>query len=552
MSGRCVEKLSHSCGSRDGLQVFEDKDGKYTGFCFKCGTFIPNPYDDPDYKPSLKLIIKTPEEIQQEIEDINSYPCLDLPDRKLRKESLEYFGVKIGVNEEDGVSPAYHFYPYEDKNGIKTGYKVRVIENKKMWCVGTVKGAMFFGWQQAINTGAKKLFITEGELDAISLFQIIKDQNRGTPYAEYNPAVVSLCSGSSSAARDILKHILEIRKHFKEIIYIPDMDEPGKKAADEIARAIPDVIIASLPCKDVNDCLMEGRSKAVYSAVMFKANKPKNTKLLYGSSLKERAMKKPEWGLSWPWNGMTKATRGIRRGETLYFGAGVKMGKSELVNALAKNIVVDHNLPVFLIKPEEAVAKTYQMLVGKAAKRIFHDPNIPFDEEAFMQAEPLIGDKAIILDCYQFLNWDSLKDDIRYVVNNEGVKDVFIDPITCLTNQMGTAEANEFLVSMAAELSSMSKDLDFTSYIFCHLKAPTSGEPHERGGEVLSHQFAGSRAMMRSCNYMIGLEGNKDPALPLEQRNVRNLVILEDREFGSSEKISLYWDYKTGIFSEIE
>lgn len=58
--------------------------------------------------------------------------------------------------------------------------------------------------------------------------------------------------------------------------------------------------------------------------------------------------------------------------------------------------------------------------------------------------------------------------------------------------------------------------------------------------------------MMRSCNYMIGLEGNKDPALPLEQRNVRNLVILEDREFGSSEKISLYWDYKTGIFSEIE
>lgn len=227
------------------------------------------------------------------------------------------------------------------------------------------------------------------------------------------------------------------------------------------------------------------------------------------------------------------------------------MGKSEVVDSIAAHVILGDKLPVFMVKPEQAPARTYKNLVGKAAGRIFHDPNIPFDEEAYNIYEKQIGDKAIILDSYQFVNWDSLKDDIRYVVVAEKVEDIIIDPITCFTNQMSSAEANEFLVSMSAELSALAKDLNFTSYIFCHLKAPTTGVPHERGGHVLSTQFTGSRAMMRSCNYMIGIEGNKDPALPLELRNIRHLVILEDREFGSSDKISLYWDYKTGLFSEI-
>jgi hypothetical protein len=67
---------------------------------------------------------------------------------------------------------------------------------------------------------------------------------------------------------------------------------------------------------------------------------------------------------------------------------------------------------------------------------------------------------------------------------------------------------------------------------------------------VLSAQFAGSRAMMRSCNYMIGLQGNKHPDLSEEERNCRELVILEDREFGASGKVPLYYNPKTGRLLE--
>ena len=113
MSGSVVERLPHSCGSRKGLNVFENEDGSYSGFCFSCSTYIPNPYDDkPEgYKPPAAFK-KTPEEIEAELKAISTYKSFDLPDRKLKKATLEYFNIKVGVSEEDGVTPETHYYTY--------------------------------------------------------------------------------------------------------------------------------------------------------------------------------------------------------------------------------------------------------------------------------------------------------------------------------------------------------------------------------------------------------------------------------------------------------
>ena len=85
--------------------------------------------------------------------------------------------------------------------------------------------------------------------------------------------------------------------------------------------------------------------------------------------------------------------------------------------------------------------------------------------------------------------------------------------------------------------------------MFCHLNKPASGKPHERGGPVLSVEFAGSRGMMRSAYYLIGLEGNKDPEQP-ELKNVRYLTLLEDRNFGETGKIPLFYNPNTGRLLE--
>ena len=155
-----------------------------------------------------------------------------------------------------------------------------------------------------------------------------------------------------------------------------------------------------------------------------------------------------------------------------------------------------------------------------------------------------------MIDLYQHMGWATLRDDIA-IAAAEGIDAVFVDPITNLTNGMNAADANTKLQEIAQDLAAMAKDLDIVVFIFCHLRNPDSGAPHDRGGHVLTSQFAGSRAMGRSCNYMFGLEGNKDPDLSKEERNVRQLVLLDDREYGEVGTCPLFWDEKTSLFNQM-
>lgn len=546
----CVEKLPHSCGSRQGLQVFLKDDGTYDGFCFSCKTYVPNPYEDRPvgYKP--QVYVKSPEQIQKEIEEINGYQTVALPDRKLTQNSLEYYGVKIGVSEEDGVTPQTHHYPYYKGDNL-TGYKCRIIENKKFFSVGDVKSVDLFGWKQAVLSGAKKLFVTEGEIDAISLYQIFKQVNVGSAYADRVPAIVSLPHGVASADRDLLANREKIFAHFKEVVLVFDEDQAGRDGVERVLKVFPEgVSVAHLPKKDANECLKEGLHKAAYNAVVFNSTKPKNTRLVLADTLFEEAKKVAEAGYPWPWEHVTRKTRGIRLGETIYIGAGQKQGKSEIVNTLAAFFIDKLDWKVLLAKPEESNKKSVKLVAGKIAGKIFHDPEVEFDEAAYNDACNRMRGKLHLINLYQHLGWDTLRADIRAAAT-EGCKAIFIDPITNLTNGMEAASANVKLQEIAQELSAMALDLNIVIFIFCHLRNPDSGPPHERGGEVLSSQFAGSRAMARSCNLMFGLEGNRDPHLSPEERNIRTLVLLEDREFGEVGRFRLYWDRATGLFNEI-
>jgi twinkle protein len=546
-----IEKIPHAdCGSSDALQVWEN-DGKFDGYCFSCDTYVADPYGDnpPEVK---ERPIKTPEMVEAELREIDELITVDLPSRKLDKEFLEVYGVKVALSEADGCTPVAAYFPYFQK-GERTGYKVRILEPKKMWATGTVKDCDLFGWDVAVNTGARKLFITEGELDCVALYQALVQSQRGTQWEHLTPAVVSLRSGATGAVRELTAVAHELRRTFKDIVLVFDQDEPGQAATAEVLQVFPEAWAVSLPANDPNACVMEGRTKALTKAVLFRAEKPKNTRLVPMSEFVEKARQPAVMGLSWPWPGLTKLTRGIRFGETYYLGAGVKMGKSELVNAIAAHLVTAHGLSVLLAKPEEASVHSTKLMAGKVAGRIFHDPDREFDYEAFDQVfeETDLGEKVLLLDLYQHLGWDTLRADIVEAVQ-QGVKAVFIDPITNLTNGVDSSNANTQLQEIAQHLAAMAKDLDIVVFIFCHLKAPDYGDSHERGGKVLSHQFSGSRAMMRSCHMMLGLQGNKDPELPLEERNIRELVVLEERTYGVSGSIPLYWDHQTGLFHELK
>lgn len=318
----CVEKLPHECGSRSGLQVFMKDNGDVDGYCFACGEYVKDPYGD---KPVPKFEPKDPKEELEKVKELIKYPCHDMPDRRLKKYALNHFGIRMEVSQQDGVTPTVVYFPYGDDNGLQ-GWKAKAISGKKLiWSVGSIKDVQLFGWKRAIKAGTKTLYITEGEFDAVALYQVLKDANKNTAYADMEHAVVSIPHGASCAKKEISKMLPEIRRHFDDVVLVFDMDDAGQKAAEEVSRIAAEFKVASLPCKDANECLVEGASKALKASVVFKAAKPKNSRIVYGSDLREAARKKPEPGLSWPWQAMTDATRGIRRGETIYLGAGVFM-----------------------------------------------------------------------------------------------------------------------------------------------------------------------------------------------------------------------------------
>lgn len=546
----CVEKLPHDCGSSDGLQVFEEN-GKYTGFCFACNTYLPDPYNDkPEgYKPDIK--IKSPEEIQQEINDISSLPSHTIKKRRLHSASLDYFGIKVGVSESDGETPNSLYIPMYSGKELK-GYKVNLLEPKKIWSIGDIKQADPPGWKQAVNSGSQKLYITEGEKDMVSVWQTIMKKQRGTQFEGNIPAVISLPSGSSSVNKLMVEKGKEIQDNFKEVVIVFDTDEAGKAATNEIVMKLPGAKVVTVPGKDANDCLMEGREKALASALLFKADVIKNSSIIGIDDIWDQIIQPVQLGLEFPFTKLNDMTRGLRYGETYYIGAGVKMGKSDIANYFASWFAIQHGVNVFMAKPEDSLPKLGKKMCGKAVGKVFHDPNRPYEMEDLIEGKRLLGDRIKYLDKYQHVGWDSLKKDIYNAAQALDCKIMFIDPITNLTNGVDPSAADTLLKGVAQDLAAMALDLDIAIFIFCHLKSPDAGPAHERGGKIFSNQFAGSRGMMRSCNYMLGLEGNKDPELPLEERNLRHLVILEDREFGESGSVPLYWDWNTELFNEIK
>ena len=569
MAGIVIDKLPHSCGTRQGLNVFADPEtGKVDGFCFSCSTYVRNPYGDEITADQVELPEpKSPQQIQEEIAEVDGYPTVDIKERRLRATYLEQFGIKTSLSEEDGKTPTAMYFPMFVK-GKLSGYYIKTFgENRITWSIGDVKGAEPFGWQQARKSGAYKLIITEGKEDAVAVAAIFDREGD----EKYKPAVIALPNGTNSVKSSLSQVVDEATKMFKEIVICFDDDKAGHKATQEAMLIFPDANSAVLPENDPNDCLIQGKTKAAYKALSFNTHKPKNTRLLVANKDLHMIARTPtqHGELTWFAPTMQKLLRGVRLGETVYIGAGVKLGKSELLNMQAAHHIKEDGVPVMLAKPEEETKLTYKLMANKMVGGVFHDPDVEFDYDAYDKAGTMMENKLYMLDLYQHMGWDTLRADIIHAAN-EGVKAVFIDPITNLTAGMNPADANTFLSGFARDISSIAKDKQITAYLFCHLKSPDGNITldqrtkkynegvyhglgncsHEMGGSVYSSQFAGSRAMMQAANLMLGLEGNKDENLPDRIRNMRWLRILEDRAFGNAASVPLYWNRNNTLFTE--
>lgn len=520
------------------------------------------------------------------VESVSKLPCLAIPERGIEKKTAEHFGIRTAVDTQDGMTHVAHYFPYT-LDGKIVGYKKRDLkkpkqEKRHFTTVGYQSVQCdLFGTEAANKTGGKKVIICEGEYDTAITWQVLKDK-----YPKGNPAVLSIGNGTSNAVQNIgQKQNLKYLGKFSDIVLAFDADKAspqekekkimkGKDATAAVYGLLPEIKVADFP-EDYDPCDMyrEGLSEQLYWSVIKPIEYVPEGFRTY-EQFKEKAHELPKLGRSWPWPSMTRATLGRRDGEGYYFGSGVKMGKSELVNQLSEHVIDEEELPIALFKFEEENHITCQKVAGKmyhkdftnAEKVIYIDDEGNgrdiwgelidnaargyFTQDELIEATDKVGDSVIYYSNYGRANWDDVKGAIRHAVLVEGVKDIVLDPITRLTQGMKAAEANTELERFSDEISKMAKDLGFTYYCFCHLNKPDSGPPHEFGGVPQSAQFTGSRAMMRNTYYMVGLQRNKDPEISLKERNTSYLIILDDRKHGRSAKFPVFYDSDTGDYLE--
>jgi twinkle protein len=223
------------CGSSDANHHYPDG---HT-YCYSCKT----------HKPAKKVTtMATVQPTQIHSNSLNSTRLAeynDIPDRKITKDTARKFNT---LTKKKGSMTTHHIYQYYDSKGNHICNKVRDTANKKFWSEGSMSNAGLFG-QNVFTQKAKFITICEGEVDAMSAYQLMGSQW----------PVVSLKNGAASAVSNC-KQSFEYLNQFGNIVLCFDNDKAGKKAANEVAEIFePNKCrIMQLDLKDANECLKVG------------------------------------------------------------------------------------------------------------------------------------------------------------------------------------------------------------------------------------------------------------------------------------------------------
>lgn len=448
--------------------------------------------------------------------------------RGITEETCKFFGYQVGEYNGKKVQIAPYY-----RDGVVVAQKLR-DGSKGFKCVGDTKKLPLFG-QNKWREGGRKLIITEGEIDCLSISQL---QSNKWP-------VVSIPNGANGASKTIASQ-LSFVESYESVVFAFDMDEPGQLAARECAAMLKPgtAYIASMPFKDANECLQNSAGKALIAS-LWEAKVFRPDGIVGVEELIDEAVKPVEWGKPWPWKTLTDSTYGRRRAELYGFGGGTGCGKSSIFKQVAKHIVEEDNLPVGLLMLEEPPKLTLRTLGGMFIGKRVHVPGVEYDAEELRKVFMKLKGKVHFYDHFGSSTWDTIKQKIRYMVHAEGIKDIFLDHLTAVAASIHEDE-RKAIDTIMAELSSLTQELDCTIYYISHLTTP-EGTPHEEGGRVLEKHFRGSRSIAFWSHFMFAIERDKQ-----DLKGVTTFRVLKDRYTGDSNgvKFGLEYDKNTGLLNE--
>lgn len=489
-----------------------------------------------------------------DLQSFLSYPIKSLSHRGINRDTCNLYGVRASVSPTDGQTIQDIYFPLHTQTSTTpVGFKTRT-QDKHFRSEGEAKGDTFFGYHvalealKALPSSSRTLYITEGELDALSLSQALTSLSR----SDKIPPVVSIRNGAMSAPKAISanKELIDLAH---KVVLVMDMDDVGKQAAEAASRVLgTKAHVAELPMKDCNDMLQAGREKELKKAVL-NAERYMPQALATVDDIMEDILKKPEYGLSYPWPSLTNLTFGINRGLLIGVAAGVGIGKTDWFSQLSAHLISEHQCKIGLFKLEENPAHSIKILAGKIAHTPFHRPDIAFDEALLVNTVTSMRDNVYVYNHFGFKCWADIKADIR-TLTGYGVFYFIIDPLTALISH--EKDEHKALNEMMEEMAALTQELNITIFYSSHLNPPErASKSHEEGGKVKESQLYGSRAMIRWSHYIFGLERNKHAEDEMGnpdtiKRNTTRFVLLKDRQYGRTGNFDIFYDSNTTSYLE--
>lgn len=459
-----------------------------------------------------------------------------LPKRNITEETCQKFGYEQG---KDKNGKGVQIANYCDAQGKRVAQKLRYA-NKDFTIIGDLKAAMPLYGQHLWRDGGKRVVIAEGEIDALSVSQL-----QGNKYP-----VVSVPNGAGGAKKAVAK-ALDWLLRFEIVVFMMDNDDEGRSAAKECAALLPPgrAAIATLPLKDANAMLQEGRGAEVIDA-MWGAKPFRPDGVVSLKDIRDSVMAKPETGLPWCFETITRATYGRRYGEIYTLGAGTGVGKTDFLTQQMAFDAINLRQKIGVFSFEQTPAETGKRVAGKAAGKRFHIPDADWTDEELGEAFDLIGEMIFLYDHFGVCDYDTTEAAIRFMAAAFGVRIFYLDHLTAFA--AGAEDERKELERIMGRLGGLVKELNIMLHLVSHLATP-EGKPHEEGGRVMVRHFKGSRSIGFWSHFMFGMERNQQSDDP-EERGTTTFRILKDRNTGNAtgEVFYLKYDKDTGRMAEAD
>jgi len=579
------------CPSSDAFTVYTDGQKK-DGYCFSCGYWSKDPDLDllrstepqEGITPADSFLVRSNDDVLQTgkkgddsmspvrgnslkdmptvgitgstksvgVEDGLLHPCRAIQARRLSFASCERYNIRMGVSSRDGETPIYYLFPRYRENDL-IGWKLRTLPNKNFIISGG-SNVQLFG-QQLPVTSSKKLWITEGELDAVSVYQALKE---GSTYQDWEPSVVSIPDGASGAVKALTDNN-EYVNQFDEIILIFDNDEVGKKARNDVCKIFAGkVSYVELPLKDPNEMLMQGRQNELKWASLSNYKKYQPDGVINGKDLWERYKEKKEVP-SYPYPPSMKLlnehTYGARPGSIITITSGTGSGKSTFLKELLYHYWSTTNEKIAGMFLEEDVSDTITGLVGLHLNKRIHLPDVNVSEHEEAEAFKKIFDSGRIgfYDYFGGMDDNSLLSKLKYFAAT-GHKFIFLDHLSIVVSEYAAQGGErERIDTLMTKLAKFVKEFNIVLFLVVHLrKSDSSSTSFELGAKPSLDDLRGSGSLKQLSWDVIGLSRNQQHEDPF-CANTTEVSVLKCRFTGRTGNADyLHYSGDTGRLVNVD